>query len=388
VPDRSDPTPNAPLSPTRDRAARRAVTAVFLANGLAVASFVSRIPEVQVALGLGAATLGLVLTGISFGVLSGLTAAGRLIPRTGSRTLILSGALVVVVALPTTGLAPNGLALALALFATGFGGATMDVGMNAHGVGVERGYGRSIMVGLHAAWSVGTLLGALGGLAATTTDTSVPLHLAAVATLIALLTGASARWLRVADRAAVGTPPRFAVPRGPLLPLALIALAAALGESTAGNWSGVHLRDTVGVVGSPVTWGYVAYTAAMVGARVVGDRLTRHLGVQRMVTGGGLLAGAGFLLVATVPALPAALVGFALVGCGLGSTVPLVFGQAGRVARTPGEGVAAVASVGYLAFLIGPAVVGGIAGSVGLSFAFGLTAAVIVVLTRRTLPTG
>lgn len=359
---------------------------MFLANGVAVASFVSRIPDVQVALGLGDAALGLVLTGISFGVLTGLTTAGRLIARTGSRTPILLGATVVVLALPTTGLAPSGLGLAVALFATGFGGSTMDVGMNAQGVGVERGYARSIIVGFHAAWSVGTLLGALGGLVATTTDTSVLRHLSIVAASIALLTGVSARWLRIADRAAVGTPPRFAVPRGPLLPLALVALAAALGESSAGNWSGVHLRDTVGVVGSPVTWGYVAYTAAMVTSRVVGDRLTRHLGVQGMVTGGGLLAGAGFLLVAAVPALPAALAGFAMVGFGLGSTVPLVFGRAGRVARNPGEGVAAVASVGYLAYLVGPPVIGAIAGSVGLPVAFGVLAVVIVLLTRRSLP--
>jgi MFS family permease len=361
---------------------------VFLANGVAVASFVSRIPDVQVDLGLADATLGLVLAGISIGVLGGLTTAGRLIPRTGSRTLVLLGATLVVVALPTTGFAPTAVILAGALVATGFGGSMMDVGMNAQGVGVERGYARSIMVGLHAAWSVGSLLGALGGSVASATATPVPLHLAIVAAMIALLTGVSARWLRVADRAVAGTPPRFAIPRGPLLPLALIALAAALGESSAGQWSGVHLRDIVGVVGSRVTWGYVAYTAAMVTARIVGDRLTRRVGVQRMVRGGGLLAGAGFLLVASVPALPAALVGFALVGLGLGATMPLVFGQAGRVARTPGEGVAAVASVGYLAFLVGPPVIGAIAGSIGLPVAFGLLAVAIVLITRRPVPSG
>jgi MFS family permease len=361
---------------------------VFLANGMAVASFVSRIPQVQVDLGLREATLGLVLTGISFGVLAGLTTAGRSIGRTGSRTLLLLGAGTVALALPTTGLAPSAWTLAAALFVTGLGGSLMDVGMNAQGVGVERGYGRSIMVGFHASWSVGTLLGALGGLVATTIGATVAAHLAVVAAVIVLLTASSVRWLRVADRAAPGTAPRFAVPRGPLFPLALVALAAALGESTAGQWSGVHLRDTVGVVGSPVTWGYVAYTAAMVTSRVLGDRLARRVGVQRMVTGGGLLAATGFLLVALVPALPVALLGFALVGLGLASTVPLVFGQAGRVARTPGEGVAAVASVGYLAFLVGPPVIGLIGGSVGLSVAFGLLAVVIVLLTRRPLPAG
>jgi MFS family permease len=359
---------------------------MFLANGTAVASFVSRIPQVQVDLGLGEATLGLVLTGVSLGVLTGLATAGRLVPLTGSRRIGLVGAVIAVVALPLAGLAGGALLLAAALLLLGIGASAMDVGMNAQGVGVERGYGRSIMIGFHAAWSAGTLLGALSGLIATMLAVSVVAHLTAVAVLIAVLSLAAARWLRIVDRAATGTRPRFALPRGPLLPFALIALASALGETTASNWSGIHLRDTVEVAASQVTWGYVAYTAAMVTVRTVGDRVVRRLGVQRVVTGGGLLAASGYVLLVVAPVLPAALLAFVLIGLGLGSTVPLAFARAGRVARTPGEGIAAVASVGYLAFLIGPPTIGWIAEVAHLSVAFALLAGILLVLMTRRLP--
>jgi MFS family permease len=359
---------------------------MFLANGMAVASFISRVPAVQTNLGIGASTLGIVLASLSIGVVAGLLNAGRLVPRLGSRRLALAGAALMVVALPLTGFAARPWTVAAALLLVGFGASTMDIGQNAQAVGVERGYGRSIMVGMHGAWSLGTLLGALGGSLAAATDTSVGAHLSVVTVLIAALVVGASRWLRVADRAEAGTPARFAFPRGALFPLALVALAAALGENTAGNWSGIHLRDVVAVPAAQVTWGYVAYTAAMVTVRLVGDRAVRRFGAQRVVTGGGWLAALGFVLVATVPHLPAALVGFVIIGLGLGAIVPLAFARAGNVARTPGEGVAAVASIAYLAFLIGPPTIGWITELAGLPAAFLTTAVAIVVLVTRRLP--
>lgn len=359
---------------------------MFLANGAGVSSFIARIPDVQASLGLREATLGLVLPGVSIGVITGLTLAGWLVPRTGSRRVMLLGAIVAVITLPLAGYAPNAWLLAGALMVLGLGSSAMDIGMNAQGVGIERGYGRSIMVGMHAAWSAGTLLGALGGSLATAAGVPVGRHLAVVAVGVAVVALVAARWARIADQAEPGAASRLALPRGALLPLALVAFAAALGEGTAGNWSGIHLRDTVEVPAGRIGWGYVAYTTAMVIVRLLGDRLVSRLGRQGVIRGGGVLAATGFALVALVPTLPAALLGFALIGLGLGTTVPLAFATAGRIARTPGEGVAAVASVGYLAFLVGPPVVGLVADTIGLSVGFALVALVILLLLTRRIP--
>jgi len=359
---------------------------MFLASGLTLASFLSRIPSVQDDLGLPAATLGLVLPALSVGVVTGLLLAGRVIGRTGSRRLMLAGVLTAVVALPLTGLSAGPLTLAFTLLLLGLGIASMDVGMNAQGIGVERSYGRSILVGMHAAWSVGTLLGALVGSLAIASATPVWAHLAMVAMLVAAIGVTALRRLTIDDRVTATAPARFALPRGPLFPLALVAFASILGESTAGYWAGIHLRDTVAVAPDQIGWAFVAHTAGMVSARLVGDRLVGRFGRAAVIRASGLLAGAGFLVVATVPVLLGGVAGFLLVGLGLGSLVPLAFASAGRVVATPGEGVAAVLAVGYLAFLVGPPVIGALADTIGLSAGFLTVGVVIALLAARPLP--
>jgi MFS family permease len=328
-----------------------------------------------------------VLFGMSLGVLAALPVAGGLVPRLGSRRVTVAGAAVAVGALPAIGLVEAPWPLAFTLAVLGAGASTMDVGMNAQGAAVEHGYGRSIMVGFHGAWSVGALLGALGGSVAVARELTVLQHFAAAATAIALLIAVAAPWLRVLDRQAVETRgPRLAWPYGALIPLALIALASSVAESTASDWSGVHLRDVVGVPASRAPWGFVAFTAAMVAARLGGDLLTRRIGAAAVVRWGGLLAGAGFIVVAAVPTLPVALLGFTMVGLGVAPIIPLVFSAAGRVARSAGEGIAAVATVGYGGFLVGPPVIGLVADGLDLRVSLLAVGVLVIAMTARRGP--
>jgi MFS family permease len=382
-----DPPLTSPLLAVPDRANRRAVTIAFLANGMAVATWLSRIPDVRDGLDLSKATLGLVLLGMSAGVLGALPVAGGLVPRLGSRRVLVLGAFLAVAVLPVIGSVDGPWALAAVLVLLGAGASVMDVAMNAQGAAVERGYGRSIMVGLHGAWSVGALFGALAGSLAAGAGWSVLAHFALVAVVVAAITAVAVPWLRVRDRSEAPTGGvRLAWPHGALVPLAMVALASTLGESTASDWSGVHLRDVVGVPAARAPWGFVAFTAAMVVARLAGDLVTRRLGAGRVVRIGGALAGAGFILVATVPVLAAALVGFAMVGLGVAPIVPLVFSAAGRVGRSAGEGIAAVATVGYGAFLVGPPIIGLVAEAVDLRVSLLAVGVLVAGLTFRRGP--
>ncbi|MCC5949665.1 MAG: MFS transporter [Nitriliruptoraceae bacterium] len=368
------------------RRARIAVTAAFIANGLAVASFITRIPDIRATLDLREAVLGGLLSVLAVGVVIGLVAAGRAVPRAGSRRVTLVGAVCMAGALPFVGLAPSAWTLGTSLFLLGLGGAVMDVGMNAQGVGVERQLGRSIMLGLHGGWSIGTLVAALLGAGAIAARVPVSLHLGVMAGLIAALALFASRHLRVDDRVVSGEPATIAWPRGALLPLGLVAFAGALGEAAASDWSGIFLTDVVVVPTAQVGWGFVAYTAAMTTSRLLGDLAVRRFGAQLVLRVGGVLAGLGFLLAALVPVLPVTLVGFVLVGLGLGGTVPLAFAAAGRVASSPGAGVAAVASVGYLAFIVGPTSIGLIAEATDLRLAFGVVATIVVLLIAPPKP--
>lgn len=371
---------------TPARRSRRAVTLAFLANGLAVPSLLVRVPDIRDLLELREATLGLALAGLAVGVVLGLVASGSLAGGQGSRRLTLVGALAMLALLPLAGLAPSLPALVVILVGLGAASATMDVGMNAQGVGVEAAYGRSIMLGFHGVWSVGALLAALAGSAAMAAGVGVTAHLAGVAVAIAALVTVAAPGLDVVDRVGLEPGPRLALPRGPLLPLALVGLAAGLGESTGNDWSGIHLADELAVAPGRVGWGLVALTGAMTVVRLSGDRLVRRAGPARVVAVGGGLAAAGYLTVALSTSLPLTLAAFAAVGAGVGVTIPLVFAAAGARASSPGAGVAAVATVGYAAFVIGPPAVGVIADLVGLRVAFALVALVIAALTLRRHP--
>jgi MFS family permease len=382
-----EPPLSLPLDAVPDRANRRAVTVAFLANGLTTATWLSRIPAVRDDLALSASTLGLVLLGLSAGVLLALPVAGGLVPRLGSRRVVALGAALAVVSLPAVGLAAGPWTLAATLLLFGAGNSTMDVAMNAQGAAVERGYGRSIMVGLHGAWSVGALLGALAGSLAAATGLAVLPHFTITAVVIAVLTGATLPWLRIVDRTGRSAgAPRLAWPHGALVPLAMVALASSLGESTASDWSGVHLRDIVGVDPGRAPWGFVAFTAAMVAARLSGDVVTRRLGASTVVRLGGSLAGLGFVLVAAVPTLPAALIGFAMVGLGVAPIVPLVFSAAAAVGRSAGEGIGAVATVGYGGFLAGPPIIGFVADRFDLRVSLLAVGVLLAAMTVRRGP--
>jgi MFS family permease len=370
----------------RDPAARAAVSVVFVANGALVASWIVRIPDVQAGLALREGTLGLVLAGLAVGVLTALPVSGAAVARVGSRPVTAAGMLLGAAALPLTGLATGPWVLAACLVLLGAGAAAMDVGMNAQGIGVEAGYGRSVLVGMHAAWSLGALTAAGIGAVGIALGWPVASHLGVVAVAVALATTSCLPWLRVADRRRRGggeRGPRLALPHGALVPIAFVALGAAVGESTASDWSGIMLRDTVGVVPSRAGWGFVAFTAAMTLARLLGDRLADGLGPRGTVVWGGRVAAGGFALIAAVPTTPTALVGFAAAGAGVAAVTPLAFAAAGRTSGSAGAGVAAVAFVGYLGFLAGPPVVGALAELMDLRVAFALVAVAVLVLTAR-----
>lgn len=81
--------------------------------------------------------------------------------------------------------------------------------------------------------------------------------------------------------------------------------------------------------------------------------LVARFGVRRCVLAGGL----AMLLAPAV-----ALLGFLLVGLGLANVVPVMFAASAQVPGVaPAHGVAAVSSVGYLGFMVGPPLIGALA---------------------------
>ncbi len=354
-----------------DRAVRRARLAVgglFVVNGATYNSLVPRLPAVRDELGLSNAALGTAIAAfpaaaIAFGVL-----AGPLIARVGSGRAGVGVGLAGALVLPTVALAPSWVALAAALFVLGLTDAWADAAMNAHGLRVQERYGRSIINGLHAAWSIAAVGAGLVGAAAAGLGVPLLAHLGTVALLLVALSVAAGRGVLPGPEPAAPDPPPGGTRRtpwtaaGPLLAISALLVASGGIEDSAASWGALYVRDDLGAGPFLAGLPFVAFQAAMTGGRLLGDRVVDRFGAVRVARGGALLAAAGMGSALLLADPVAAVAGFAVAGLGVSTLFPLAFAAAGAVPGVrPGDGIAIVGWLARLGFLAFPPTIGAIA---------------------------
>ncbi|HEX2312768.1 MAG TPA: MFS transporter [Thermomonospora sp.] len=360
----------------------RAIAVVFALHGAVSGSLATRIPWIQDRFDLSPGVLGLALLCPTVGAFLTMPTATRLAHRLGGRraTRVLLAGWCAALALPAS--APVAALLFPALLLYGCTAGMLDVVMNAHGVTVERHLRRPIMSGLHGMWSVGCLVGGGAGALAAEARIDARLHLAAVS-LTLLAVGAVAGRGLFEDRTAPGAPAprRFALPGRAILAVGVVGFCGTFAEGASANWSAVYLTEMTDAGPGLAAASYTVLMLCMASTRLAGDRLVRRFGPVAVVRYGGVLAAVGGVLVvaARTPAL--GITGFALLGVGVATVVPLVFVAAGNAGATAGEGVAGVATITYLSGLAAPAVTGWTAGALSYPAAFAMITGVVVVMT-------
>ncbi|MEV4599297.1 MFS transporter [Amycolatopsis sp. NPDC049253] len=358
------------------RRARAAVSVVFAVCGAAFATWAARIPAAQAHAGLSARQLAIGLFGLAAGSVVALVAAGPVLTKIGSRRGVVVGATVLCAGLPLAALASNLIAFVGALVVLGVGNSLLDVSMNAHAARVEEAYGRPIFAGFHAFWNIGGLLGSGVGALLERVPIGVHFTVTGVVLLVVAL-AASTRFLPGADRGQGDA--AFALPGKALIPLGVIAFCGFVAEGTVNDWSAVYLRDVTAASAALASLGYFAFSITMIAVRVVADRLVERFGVVPFMRVATLVTLAGFLLVVAVPVPGFAVAGFAVVGLGVSGMVPLAWSAAGRKQPfAPGRAIAAVAACGYFGFLVGPVLIGALAGGIGLHWTLGVVGALVV----------
>ena len=378
---------NPTVSPSLRRA-RGAVALIFWTNGTMIASWVSRIPAIKDKLHLDEAQLGLALFAIAVGALLAFPLTGILVTRFGSTRVTLVTGLALCLTLPLIALAPSliGLSFVLGLFGASHG--SMDIAMNAHAAEVERRYGRSIMASFHGLWSLGGLTGA--GLGAILTSQHVPplAHFIGVSLFFTLLVLWIIRYFLRDEAAEAQHEPSFARPNRALLGLGIIALCSFLIEGAIADWSAVYLRDTIGTGAAFAAAGYAAFSLTMMVARLTGDMLISRFGASRILWYGGVAATGGVALALLTNEPLLILVCLAISGLGMAPVVPITFSLAARDGSLPpATAIAAIGTMGYSGFLVGPPLIGILASLSSLRVALVLLVLlglVIVVLSGRS----
>ncbi len=364
--------------PASLRSARIGTSLAFFLHGLIVSSWISRIPAIQTQLHLSAGQLGLALLGAAGGAMIAMPLTGALVTRLGSRPVTLVSTVLMCAALVPLALATGRWTLTAALLVYGMFSGAMDVAMNAQAVVLEERYGRPILSSFHALFSLGGMTGAaLGGLAAS--RSILPLAHFCVSALVYAVAGIVAARLLLADDKGKPGQPVFARVTRPLLALAVLAFCILLNEGAMADWTSVYLRRVLQTPESTAAAGYAVFSLAMAGGRFGGDWMTQRFGRVNIVRTGGLLAAAGIAAALLLKSVPATFLGFGAAGLGFSVIVPLVFGAAGRHGSSAGAGLAAVTTVGYFGFLVGPPVIGLTADHTGLRAAL-LIAAVLSLL--------
>jgi len=344
------------------RRGRASLAFSFFAQGAAFALLVTRIPAIQDRYGVSDALLPAFLAAVPILAGVGSVTTEQLVKRVRPSRLLRWSQPVVLLALLGVGSGDQLVELAVALAAFGLAVGALDASMNMLGVSLQRTYGRSIMLGFHATYSLGGIVGA--SLAWVGAHWHLSLWVSYLPVVLVLLPAAfvGSRWY--VDGSAPAEEETGGAEAGPLvfkllLPLCLVMTFAYIGDSTVSNWSAKYLQDVLGSSEQLATVPYNVYMVTTLLGRAIGDFGVRRFGAVAVVRLGAVVAALGFAVVAVAPGAWVGMLGFTLLGLGLCVLVPQTFAAAGRL--FPGASDTAIARLNifnYVGFLIGSPLVG------------------------------
>ena len=137
-----------------NRTYRLAVSCLFFLQGLSFASWASRIPSIQQAIGLSDVALGMVLFALPVGSMISVPFSGWLVSKYGSRRVAANALLFYSLFLVFIGLANSVALLVGSLVLFGMVGNVSNIAINTQAVIVESRYKKNIMASLHGLWSL------------------------------------------------------------------------------------------------------------------------------------------------------------------------------------------------------------------------------------------
>lgn len=374
---------------------RLALFALFLLPGLAWSSWITRTPDVRDQLGATTAEMGLILFGLSVGSILGVLASGPLTARLGARPVIGVGVSLVVLSMFTVGIGtavaqPVLVAAGLLIFGAGMGAA--EIAMNIEGAEVERLLNASVLPALHGSFSLGTVIGSLLGIVSTAADIPVLWHLTVIGVVeliivvvfFRMIPAGTGRFVKVATPAAGRATGGGVWTDRRLLLIGVIILAMAMAEGSANDWLPLLMVDGHGFDATSGSIIFTAFAVAMTVGRFTGGWFLDRFGRTKVMRVCVTLAGIGLALV--IFSDNAVVAGCAVVLWGLGASLgfPVTISAAGESGPNAAARVSVVATIGYVAFLVGPPLLGFIGEANGLRTALLVVLGLVVLAAFLT----
>jgi MFS family permease len=370
---------------------RFAIFVFYFLQGLCFASWASRIPDIKGSLGLDDASWGTILLMIPIGQICGMTLSGLLVSRIGSKRILPIAIIGYTLTLILIGLANSEYILIMCLIIFGFFGNFCNISVNTQGVTIESLYDKPIMASFHGGWSLAGLTGASIGLLMTVLHIQPFYHFVIIATLVVIGFITNYKYLQPDLKKEKSKEELEAKkktkPESFLYLLGLVAFCGMAAEGAMSDWSGLYLKDVVGISESLAPMGLTAYMITMATGRFFIDKATQKWGRQRVIQCGGLLISAGLFLSVAYPHPVVTLLAFMIIGLGTAGIVPSVYSIAGQKTKiSTGMALTIVSSVSFLGFLMGPPLIGYISHATNLRISYaviGLFGICIIILASK-----
>ncbi|MCM5557613.1 MFS transporter [Pleomorphomonas sp. JP5] len=357
---------------------RLALFVFFFLTGLALSSWVTRTPAIRDGLGASIAEMGLIIFGLSLGSMVGILLAGSAVSRFGTRTMGLIGMMLISSSLffVAIGVLSSLAALvSFGLFVFGIGGGLSEIAINMEGADVEAVMRQPVLHALHGCFSLGTVVGASIGIVMTAIDFPVAWHMALVSLIcfppvfyfITKLSPDLGRHAPSTGAQGEGKTAGAALYRDKtLLFIGLIVLGMAFAEGAASDWLPLLMVDEHGLDPAQGTLVYLGFALAMTAGRFGGGMPLRKWGRKAVMRGSAIAGAIGLALVIFVD--NAWVAGLAVVLWGIGASLgfPVALSAAGDSGENSDARVKIVAIVGYVAFLVGPPMLGFLGDTLGL----------------------
>ena len=360
---------------------RTAIFTIFFVTGLGFISWASRLPAVKTGLGINDFEVGVLLFISGAAAIVGLSVANLIVARWGARRGMFGTVIAFSVGIAVVGLgvqfADSYVITAIGLALMGLGLSATDVLMNVEAAAVEQSFGKTLMPLFHAFFSLGTVAGAAIGVVMATWNIGVAWHLWGIGILVVAAGLLSLR--AVPTREIVHDDPanpttrseRFrevaAVWRDPrTYAIGVIMLGMAFAEGSANDWLTIAMVDGHGETEAGGAFALTIFSVAMTVVRVLGGPLVDRIGRVWTLRILAVTAVVGLVMFILAPSLPIALIGVALWGAGAALGFPLGMSAAADDPAKAAASVSAAATIGYLAFLCGPPILGWISHEIGI----------------------
>ncbi len=373
----TDSTPDAPLAHLTRRW-HLVIIGSFIVQGFVSASILVRFPQVTELLGITTAELGVLLFVGAVGSLLSLSLIGKFISARGTRMPVVWGTLILIAALVVEAISIQSgsvVGYGIGLWVAGFAVGAADVGINVDGAEIESRRGRSTLPRLHAAYSLGTLVGAGVGTLSMVVGVTIVAQVAVLAALSLIVPIVGFRWEPSGvGRAVSDDHSESAAPSGrglsfvtvPLVLLGLGIFGMTLAEGASNDWLALTFAQSFGQSDTVAGLSYVVLLVTISAVRFWGGSLADRFGRVPTLRVLALTGIAGLLAIALSTNLTVAFIGVVLWGAGVALAFPLFISAAGEMSN-PARTVAFVTTCGYAAFLVGPPLLGFVGHAIGMS---------------------